>query len=227
MMYAEKTRCETLYAQLVLSLFLAIALTPVFFNAAIGNAQTPTPQMTTSPTANTEMESCKVWGGFIEPFRLTSPQSPLSLDSADAEIGLRVPELKRFHVPINTPITDKSNPPTSGSHYPCWAPWGIYEEAPADGFLVHNLEHGGVIISYNPDLIKGQVLEQLRTQAREVSLINGRLILTPRPNLDAAIAVTAWGYLLRLNGYNAATVKAFYDAHIARGPECEKGKCPD
>ena len=92
MMYAEKTRCETLYAQLVLSLFLAIALTPLFFNAAIANAQTPTPQMTTSPTANTEMESCKVWGGFIEPFRLTSPQSPLSLDSAGAEIGLRIPE---------------------------------------------------------------------------------------------------------------------------------------
>jgi hypothetical protein len=211
----------------ILKVFVAIVLTLVLFKANIANAHTLAPQMTTSPATKEKMTPCPVWKGLIEPFRLTLSQSPLSLHCAGAAPGIRIPELERPHVPINTPVSYNSNPPTSGPHYPCWADWGIYEEAPADGFLVHNLEHGGVIISYNPDRIKGQALEQLRTQARELSLTNGRLILTPRSNLNAAIALTAWGYLLNLNRYNQSTVKAFYEAHIARGPECEKGRCPD
>lgn len=204
-----------------------IALTPLFFKAAIAKACTSPPQRTMSSTPSATTDSCPVRKGLIEPFILTSSQPQLSPRPTGKVAGLRITELPRYHVPINTPITDKSNPPTSGSHYDCTATWGIYQEAPADGFLVHNLEHGNVIISYNPRRINGQTLEQLRAQARELSLSNARLILTPRPNLDAAIALTAWGYLQKLNYYNPARVKAFFDAHVSRGPECENGKCPE
>lgn len=205
----------------------AIAFTPLFLKTTIANAQTPAPQRTTSSAPKPKMDSCPAWKSLIEPFRFTSSGLPLAPRSTGRLPGVRIPEQVRYHVPINTPLTYNSEPPTSGYHYPCWAAWGIYEEAPADGFLVHNLEHGGVIISYNPELIKGQELQRLRSQALQLSYINARLILTPRSNLDAAIALTSWGYLQKLNRYNPAIIETFYNAHIARGPECEKGQCPE
>lgn len=208
--------------------FSAIVLIPLFWQGASASAHTPPPQIVTSPKQEMGANPCPtVWRGLIERFIITSSQSPLPARPRGAQAGRRMRELPRFHVPLNTPITDKTNPPSSGSHYDCTAPWGIYEKAPADGFLVHNLEHGTVIISYNPNRIQGQTLEQLRTQARELSLTNARLILTPRPQLNTAIALTAWGYLKKLERYESIAVKAFYESNIARAPECEDGRCPD
>jgi len=42
-----------------------------------------------------------------------------------------------------------SNPPTSGWHYASPARAGFYEEPIADETLIHNLEHGHVVISYD------------------------------------------------------------------------------
>src|SRR3954464_3120381 len=44
----------------------------------------------------------------------------------------------------------KTNPPTSGNHFPQWADDGIYEpgKAPQLGMLVHPLEHGRIEIQY-------------------------------------------------------------------------------
>lgn len=43
----------------------------------------------------------------------------------------------------------KSNPPTSGPHLPTWVKPGIYTQPQSEGELIHSLEHGYVIISYN------------------------------------------------------------------------------
>jgi hypothetical protein len=45
-------------------------------------------------------------------------------------------------------------------------------------------------------------------------------------NIDTAIALTAWGYLQKLQGYDSVAIKTFYDAHVARSPECQNGLCP-
>jgi len=42
-----------------------------------------------------------------------------------------------------------SNPPTSGPHDPVWSKSGIYDSPQGDGYLVHSLEHGYIILSYN------------------------------------------------------------------------------
>lgn len=42
-----------------------------------------------------------------------------------------------------------SNPPTSGPHLPTWVKAGVFEEPQSEGELIHSLEHGYVIISYN------------------------------------------------------------------------------
>ena len=43
----------------------------------------------------------------------------------------------------------KTDPPTSGAHYIQPAAWGTSESEIPDEQLVHNLEHGGVVITYN------------------------------------------------------------------------------
>jgi hypothetical protein len=55
----------------------------------------------------------------------------------------------RNHVPIGTAVEYNSNPPTSGPHYAQWEKPGIYSKVLQDGNLVHSLEHGYIVISYN------------------------------------------------------------------------------
>ncbi|MDO8572045.1 MAG: DUF3105 domain-containing protein, partial [bacterium] len=49
-----------------------------------------------------------------------------------------------------------SNPPTSGPHLPAWVKPGVFTEPKHDGELIHSLEHGYVIISYNCGVHLGQ-----------------------------------------------------------------------
>ncbi|MDZ4284196.1 MAG: DUF3105 domain-containing protein, partial [Patescibacteria group bacterium] len=42
-----------------------------------------------------------------------------------------------------------SNPPTSGPHYPDAIKAGVYDEPVAEEYLVHNMEHGHVILWYH------------------------------------------------------------------------------
>ncbi|HEY9846255.1 MAG TPA: DUF3105 domain-containing protein, partial [Candidatus Caenarcaniphilales bacterium] len=202
-----------------------VAMT-VLVGGLSGNAQDPSPAVNTPAPSSTMGPGTKK--GLIESFRVTTAGSPLPRQPATTfRPGTRIRDLGQEHVPEGTQVTYNSNPPTSGPHYQYPAAWGIYKTPPRDEFLVHNLEHGGVLISYNPEQIKGQELRRLRAQARKLSTINPRIIVTPRRNLNTAIALTAWGYLQKLDSYNAAAVKSFYNAHIARGPECEAGLCPD
>ncbi|NJL37521.1 MAG: DUF3105 domain-containing protein [Leptolyngbyaceae cyanobacterium RM2_2_4] len=166
--------------------------------------------------------------GLVDEFVVDSPGVTLPPHPAGVALpGTAIPDLGQEHIPEGQQVDYNSNPPTSGPHYEEWARWGIYNQAPQDEQLVHNLEHGGIIISYHPDLIEVEDLEQIREQAQELSAINPRIIVTPRTEMSQAIALTAWGYLQELEAYDAAAIDEFYNAHIARGPECQNGQCPN
>lgn len=55
----------------------------------------------------------------------------------------------RTHVEIGTQVDYHTVPPTSGPHYAQWTKWGVYDIPKDDRNLVHALEHGYVIMSYN------------------------------------------------------------------------------
>lgn len=165
--------------------------------------------------------------GLVHALNIDSAGIPLPPRPENATLpGTAYPDLGQEHVAEGTDIDYNSNPPTSGPHYTVQADAGIYDEAPPDGQLVHNLEHGYVIISYKPGAVSDEELEQMRQQVLDLSKNNPRLILTPRSSLDVPIALTSWGYLQNLEAYDPETVEAFYNAHIARGPECSDGLCP-
>ena len=63
--------------------------------------------------------------------------------------GEDVSEQGRDHTQDIAGITYNSNPPTSGTHFPVWAKPGVYDRLMSDGYLIHSLEHGYVVISYD------------------------------------------------------------------------------
>jgi hypothetical protein len=143
------------------------------------------------------------------------------------EPGTSVPLLGNQHVEsLDTPhIPYNSNPPTSGPHLPFLAPWGVHHSPIPKELQVHNLEDGGVVIQYNcmhcPELI--QKLEQLvqgyQQQAEMEKKKNGftrheHVLLAPYPNMDAAIALTAWGRIDKFNQYDEKRIKRFIEAYI-------------
>ncbi len=71
--------------------------------------------------------------------------------------GSRMDDQGREHV---TPeavaaFAYNSNPPTSGPHLPTWVKAGIFDRPQSEGELIHSLEHGYVIISYNCNIHLG------------------------------------------------------------------------
>ena len=171
--------------------------------------------------------------------------------------GQEVSDLGREHVKDGTKVEYNSDPPTSGSHFSDWTKAGIYDNPISDGHLIHSLEHGYVIISYNCEKVSqvSRVPRVSRVFAHEEDLsspsasleneelpdniweskeckelknqLSGivnkeklwKLILIPRPNLDASIALTAWTRVDKLDKINEQRIAAFINSFRDRGPE--------
>lgn len=121
------------------------------------------------------------------------------------------------HVPKGTEIQYNSNPPAGGQHYgDSTAHAGFYDKAPADGYLVHSLEHGAVILWYNPKQLSKDKVEQVKHIFNQTS---GKSIMAPRESMDVPVAVSSWGRVLKLQTIDEKQIKAFFDTNINRGPE--------
>ena len=111
--------------------------------------------------------------------------------------------------------TYNSNPPTSGWHYASPADWGIYHATLPDETLIHNLEHGGIWLSYR-DANDTRTIQQLDAIANQFP---DHVILTYRPTDDQAIVVAAWGHLLTMSAADSTAILDFIKRYINKGPE--------
>jgi hypothetical protein len=118
--------------------------------------------------------------------------------------GHDVPIQGRNHIAEGVPHDPyNSEPPASGPHYATPAQAGFYDQAPADEYLVHSMEHGYVIIWYNCDKYTAGTCDQLKAQIKDamgsagVSAITGtlKLIAVPRPGQKTVIALSSWGHI--------------------------------
>lgn len=112
-----------------------------------------------------------------------------------------------------------SDPPTSGWHYDQPARAGFYEDPLPDEQLVHNLEHGHVIISY--DCGKLADCEAVKAELRGIvdRFQRWKIVAVARENADAAIALTAWGRIDKMDAYDEDRIVAFVRSWRDRGPE--------
>jgi hypothetical protein len=110
--------------------------------------------------------------------------------------------LKPIHTSAD--IDYPQTPPVGGPHDPVWLDCGVYDAPVRDENAVHDLEHGTVWITYDPDL-----------DADDVDTLAGLLpqngILSPYDGLDGPVVVTVWGRQLALTGAGDPRLQLFID----------------
>ncbi|MGH8928511.1 MAG: DUF3105 domain-containing protein [Acidimicrobiia bacterium] len=132
------------------------------------------------------------------------------------------PDQGQAHLDPSSPAPEyNSDPPTSGPHAPAAAACGIYRTAVPDINLVHDLEHGVIVIYYNPDTA-GDGREALEDFVRGAGT---HAIVVPREGMESPIVLTAWRHLLRLDSFDRAAIRGFYGRYAQFGPERGVG-CP-
>lgn len=108
-----------------------------------------------------------------------------------------------------------SVPPAGGSHDPAWLDCGVYEEPVRDENAVHDLEHGAVWITYDPELEAPEV-------AALAAVLPDNGILSPYVGLPTPVVVTVWERQLLLTGVDdprlALFLAGFSDGHTSPEP---------
>jgi Protein of unknown function (DUF3105) len=116
----------------------------------------------------------------------------------------------------------KTNPPTSGNHFPTWAEDGVYTSGntPQLGLLVHTLEHGRIDVQYKPGTPQ-ETVDQLNALLAESDGYHMLLFENPT-GMDAAVAATAWGHSVtcpEMNDEVFDVIRTFRNEYIDQGPE--------
>lgn len=138
--------------------------------------------------------------------------------------GQRVPIMESPHIAEGTTFNEYNTiPPTSGPHYDKEAPWGIHDQEVPDELAVHNLEHSGVVISYNLD--DPQAIERLKELVRGLPDYPCYILLRPYPKIPKGlIALTAWGVIEALQEVDEDRILEFIRAY--RGNELNAPEKP-
>lgn len=113
--------------------------------------------------------------------------------------------------------TYRINPPAGGNHHPQPMPAGVYdiEAVPDDGRLVHSLEHGYVILWYQPDLAEDSLEDVLGVRGQ----FERDTLVVPRPSQPVPVAATAWHQRLLCDEVEPDALAAFVRNARNKGPE--------
>jgi len=121
-------------------------------------------------------------------------------------------------------------PPSAGGHYGAWAVWGFYRAPVNPRQVVHNLEHGAMVMWWGPQVPQSTV-DQMEAFYRESP---NSMFGTPIAGLGNKIALTAWtgdptkyyrdgnygeGHIAVCPKFDEDAFKAFRDAFRGKGPE--------
>ncbi len=126
------------------------------------------------------------------------------------------------HVAPGTRVHYSTDPPASGDHYPIPGPWGYADRPLQTEAWVHNLEHGGVVILWQPgtpaaDLAATRKFIAGAPPDRDFNEV--KLLGTAYPVPGHRFALVAWGWRQLLETWDPAAARRFYLAHVDHGRE--------
>ena len=125
------------------------------------------------------------------------------------------------HVPKGQSVAYNTVPPTSGDHWPPGqqATCGFYEDGLPDESIVHNLEHGNIVVSYN--LATPEEVDQLKEVVDDIGLSPIWGVTRFYDKLPVGtVAVAAWGVLDSMQGVDGERIDTFYQTYAGLlGPE--------
>lgn len=134
------------------------------------------------------------------------------------------------HFPDGAEIEYNTNPPNSGPHYNSDMPAGFYDEDSPEatgilnpeGHLVHNLEHGYVIIWYNCGVLDDASCTELKSEINAVMDVEStKVIAFPWYDTAEPVVMTSWGQMLRMEEFNSEEALNFIKSNRShpRAPE--------
>jgi hypothetical protein len=120
--------------------------------------------------------------------------------------------------------------PASGNHWGTWAHWGKVYSAPVlRGYYLHNLEHGGALLSYGC----ASAEESDACAAAEASLIElansfgeRRVLVTPDPDQPEMFAVRSWRWAYSSDCLEENVALEFLRSNFRHGREDIDGDPP-
>jgi hypothetical protein len=128
------------------------------------------------------------------------------------------PNLPRNHV--NGPVQYPQNPPVGGNHNPIWLNCGIYTNPVPNENAVHDLEHGAVWITYQPNLPASEV-----SALQKLVGHNTYVVLSPYPGLPAPIVASAWGVQAKYTSASDPNLARFMN-YYRQGPQTPEQGAP-
>jgi hypothetical protein len=128
-------------------------------------------------------------------------------------------ELDRGHIAEGaTPEPPyNSDPPTSGQHYEVPAGTGFYASPIERERLVHNLEHGQIVIWYSPETPQ-TVIDEIEKAVNEQP---DATVAAPYDGVQPPenVVLSAWGVLQRCQQVSQDVVDEFRTTYQGKGPE--------
>lgn len=165
-----------------------------------------------------------IFGNLISPATTESsgdgPPGTPEIRLLSSVIGEPVPILRNInHVPEGQRVDYSDAPPTSGEHWPTPASCGFYPDGLPDERVVHNLEHGAIVVSYN--FTNPAQVTALRQALSGVDQFDEWGIARAYDRIpDGQVALAAWGHLHRMAGVSPGEIGLFFDALAGHnGPE--------
>lgn len=145
---------------------------------------------------------------------------PVGVAKADAGCGQiqRPQDQGRDHIQPGAPHDRySSTPPTSGPHYGTPASAGFYSSALPPEQVVHNLEHGQIVIWYKPDASQETIddIEQLVQQEPQAT------VAVPFEDVQgsATFVLSAWGAMQSCVRVSQEVVDDFRRQFQGKSPE--------
>jgi hypothetical protein len=155
-------------------------------------------------------------------YAVWAARQPLAL------LGEEFPIAEAEHIPEGQTATNyNSDPPTSGQHYSEPAEAGFYEEALPDERLVHNLEHGHIVVYYNCTNLSESDCSDLKASIRQAMERAGvvsstqtlKIVAVPRPDMENLVTYTSWGRLYRAESFDEDEFLLFVEQNRNHAPE--------
>jgi hypothetical protein len=171
-------------------------------------------------------------GSHTLSFTNLGPQTTCSIRSAAvptaatcrASTSFRSPNTNHTHYRVGTDTSSDWEPfPTSGNHWGAWAMWNtVYDKPMKRGFMMHNLEHGGVVLSYKcSGPSQSAACASAKAQLVQVaqSIPGPRVIVTADPMQPEMFAIRAWRWGYSSSCLDLPSAKLFAQQHYRMGRE--------
>jgi hypothetical protein len=143
----------------------------------------------------------------------------VSVAEAKCSEILDFPSAGRDHMDVGAEPTPayNSNPPTSGDHYAVPADTGFYADALPPQQVLHNEEHGQIIIWYRPDASQ-ELIDQIQ------ALVNQQpdaTVATPFDGVEAPyqFVLSAWQHMQSCEKVSQQVVDDFRTKFQGKSPE--------